>query len=357
MIEIKNLTKRYGTNLAVDNISFSVNDGEIVGFLGPNGAGKSTTMNILTGYLSATDGECLIGGVDILQRPIEAKKKIGYLPELPPVYLEMTVREYLNFVYDLKKCRLSRKKHIDEICEVVKIADVQHRLIGNLSKGYRQRVGFAQALIGNPEVLIFDEPTVGLDPVQIIEIRNLIKSLGKGHTVILSTHILSEVQAVCDRIVVINKGNIVANATARELDKLSGVSSKSRLKVSGNPENVKSAIMTVDGITDVEVLSEKCPETDCNIYIVTGESSEEIKKKMFFTLASREMAILSFEPCSSSIEDIFISLVKNGNTAVNTSDNNTDSNTDNSIADSEESASKADESTAEECQTEKGDNN
>ena len=314
MIEIKNLVKRYGTNLAVDNISFTVNDGDIVGFLGPNGAGKSTTMNILTGYLSATDGECLIGGIDILQRPIAAKKKIGYLPELPPVYPEMTVREYLNFVYDLKKCTLNKKKHIDEICDVVKITDVQHRLIGNLSKGYRQRVGFAQALVGNPEVLIFDEPTVGLDPVQIIEIRNLIKSLGKNHTVILSTHILSEVQAVCDRIVVINKGKIVANASAEELDKISGVSSKSRLKVSGKPENVKAALLNVNGVKAVEILEEKCPEDDCNIYIVTCDSSEETRKNISFALGARQMAILGFEQCASSIEDIFISLVS-GNSA------------------------------------------
>ena len=325
MIEIKNLVKRYGTNLAVDNISFTVNDGEIVGFLGPNGAGKSTTMNILTGYLSATGGECLIGGVDILRDPIAAKKKIGYLPELPPVYLEMTVREYLNFVYDLKKCTLNRRKHLDEICEVVKIVDVQHRLIGNLSKGYRQRVGFAQALVGNPEVMIFDEPTVGLDPVQIIEIRNLIKSLGKNHTVILSTHILSEVQAVCDRIVVINKGNIVANATAKVLSELSGVASKSKLKVSGEPDNVIAALRTVEGVTDVVLSNEECPESDCRIYMVSCENSEDIKKKMFFTLAARNMAILSFEPCTSSIEDIFISLVSKGgakDTAENTEGEN-----------------------------------
>ena len=312
MIEIKNLVKLYGTNLAVDNISFTVNDGEIVGFLGPNGAGKSTTMNILTGYLSATDGECLIGGIDILQNPIAAKKKIGYLPEIPPVYLEMTVREYLNFVYDLKKSTLNKKKHIDEICEVVKIAHVQHRLIGNLSKGYRQRVGFAQALVGNPEVLIFDEPTVGLDPVQIIEIRNLIKSLGKNHTVILSTHILSEVQAVCDRIVVINKGKIVANATAKELDDISGVSSKSKLKVLGNPDTVISALKTVEGVTDAVLLDEKFDEDDCHAYIVTADGSDDIRKKIFFTLAARELAILNFEACASSIEDIFISLVKDG---------------------------------------------
>lgn len=311
MIEIQNLVKRYGSNLAVDNISFAVNDGEIVGFLGPNGAGKSTTMNILTGYLSATDGRCLIGGVDILERPIEAKKKIGYLPELPPVYPEMTVREYLGFVYDLKKCTLNKKKHIDEICDVVGITHVQHRLIGNLSKGYRQRVGFAQALVGNPEVLIFDEPTVGLDPVQIVEIRNLIKSLGKKHTVILSTHILSEVQAVCDRIVVINKGKLVANATAAELERLSGVASKSRLTISGNAENVITALCGVQGVSGVEKLSEEHSQADCNTYIVTSDNSEETRKKIFFTLASREMPILSFEPCASGIEDIFISLVTN----------------------------------------------
>jgi len=309
MIEIKNLVKRYGTNLAVDDISFSVNDNEIVGFLGPNGAGKSTTMNILTGYLSATDGQCLIGGVDILQSPIEAKKKIGYLPELPPLYLEMTVREYLNFIYDLKKCKLNKIKHIDEICEVVRIKDVQHRLIGNLSKGYRQRVGFAQALVGNPEVLIFDEPTVGLDPVQIIEIRNLIKSLGKGHTVILSTHILSEVQAVCDRIVVINKGKIVANATAEELEHISGGASRSKLKISGPSAAVLDVLSSIEGVSDVALTDEKCSEQDCNIYSITSDGSDLIRKKIFFTLAKREMAILSFEPYSMSIEDIFISLV------------------------------------------------
>ena len=330
MIIINNLVKRYGNNLAVDNISFTVNDGEIVGFLGPNGAGKSTTMNILTGYLSATEGECLIGGVDILQRPIEAKKKIGYLPELPPVYPEMTVREYLNFVYDLKKCTLNRKKHIDEICDVVKIADVSHRLIGNLSKGYRQRVGFAQALIGNPEVLIFDEPTVGLDPVQIIEVRNLIKSLGKRHTVILSTHILSEVQAVCDRIVVINKGKLVANATANELSRITDVTSKSRIKVTGVPDNVISALLSINGVTEAVLEDEECQEDDCRTYIITFNGSEDVRKNVSLTLARRDMAILSFEDCTSSIEDIFISLVKGGKTVISEDDtvqpeNNTDS--------------------------------
>ena len=211
MIKIEHLVKNYGSNCAVDDISFSVQAGEIVGLLGPNGAGKSTTMNILTGYLSGTSGKVSIDGIDILADPLSAKKLIGYLPEQPPLYLDMTVDEYLSFGYELKGCKLPKQEHIAEVCEVVKISDVRKRVIRNLSKGYKQRVGIAQALIGNPKVIIFDEPTIGLDPKQIIEIRNLIRTLGKGHTVILSTHILQEVQAVCDRIVIINKGKIDKN--------------------------------------------------------------------------------------------------------------------------------------------------
>ena len=217
MIEVKNLSKSYGDKKAVDNISFKANDGEILGFLGPNGAGKSTTMNILTGYLSSTSGEAYINGKEILEDPIAAKKEIGYLPEFPPLYLDMTVKEYLYFVYELKGCKLPRNTHLKEICELVKIDNVYNRIIKNLSKGYKQRVGLAQALVGNPNVLILDEPTVGLDPKQIIEIRTLIRKLGKNHTVILSSHILTEVQAVCDRIVVINQGKIVADDTADNL--------------------------------------------------------------------------------------------------------------------------------------------
>lgn len=214
MIEVKNLTKNYGDKRAVDNISFTANDGEILGFLGPNGAGKSTTMNILTGYISSTSGSALINGVDILEDPIKAKSNIGYLPELPPLYLDMTVKSYLNFIFDLKKCKLPRKSHLTDICELCKITDVKERIIKHLSKGFKQRVGLAQALIGNPPVLILDEPTVGLDPKQMVEIRTLIKKLGKNHTVILSSHILSEIQAVCDRVVIINKGEIAADDTA-----------------------------------------------------------------------------------------------------------------------------------------------
>ncbi|MBQ8005944.1 MAG: ATP-binding cassette domain-containing protein, partial [Clostridia bacterium] len=211
MIKIEHLVKNYGNFCAVDDVSFSIEEGEIVGFLGPNGAGKSTTMNMLTGYLSSSAGSVSIAGVDILEDPLRAKKMIGYLPEQPPLYMDMTVEEYLNFAYELKDCKYNRKKHLAEICEVTKISDVRKKLIKNLSKGYKQRVGIAQALINNPKVIIFDEPTIGLDPKQIIEIRNLIRNLGKDHTVILSTHILQEVQAVCDRIIIINRGKVVAD--------------------------------------------------------------------------------------------------------------------------------------------------
>jgi len=219
MIQVKNLTKLYGANKAVDDISFTAESGKILGFLGPNGAGKSTTMNILTGYISSTAGSCTLNGIDILEDPLAAKKQIGYLPEQPPVYLDMTVDEYLDFVYALKKSKIPKKNHLSEICELVKITDMRKRLIRNLSKGYRQRVGLAQALVGNPPILILDEPTVGLDPKQIIEIRSLIKKLGEHHTVILSSHILPEVQKVCDKIVIINEGKIVADGTLEELAK------------------------------------------------------------------------------------------------------------------------------------------
>lgn len=210
MIEVKHLTKQYGDKLAVNDISFTVEDGEILGLLGPNGAGKSTTMNMLTGYISSTSGQALINGIDILEDPIKAKAQIGYLPELPPLYLDMTVMGYLNFVYDLKKCKLPRRSHLKDVCNLCRISDVSGRVIKHLSKGYRQRVGLAQALINNPPILILDEPTVGLDPKQIIEIRTLVKKLGKKHTVILSSHILTEVQEVCDRVVIINHGQIAA---------------------------------------------------------------------------------------------------------------------------------------------------
>ena len=219
MIEVSSLTKKYGNFLAVDDVSFTINRGEVVGFLGPNGAGKSTIMNILTGYLSLTGGKVTVDGYDVLEQPEQAKRRIGYLPEIPPLYTDMTVLEYLYFIYDLKKVKFPKRMHIEEIVNLVKIKEVENRLIKTLSKGYRQRVGIAQALVGNPDVLILDEPTVGLDPKQIIEIRDLIARLGKNHTIILSSHILSEIQAVCERVIIINRGHLVADDTPTELSK------------------------------------------------------------------------------------------------------------------------------------------
>ena len=261
MIEVKNLVKRYGDHVAVNNLSFTVEEGQIYGFLGPNGAGKSTTMNIITGYLASTEGEVLINGHNILEEPEEAKKCIGYLPELPPVYTDMTVLEYLKFVAELKKIpKDQRKKQILEVMNLVKITDMQNRLIKNLSKGYRQRVGLAQAVLGYPPIIILDEPTVGLDPKQIIEIRTLVKKLGKKHTVILSSHILSEVQEVCDRVVIINHGQIAANDTIDNLSK--AVSGVNRLvvRISGPKNEVLQAIRAIDDVTKVRADMEREPK-------------------------------------------------------------------------------------------------
>ena len=269
MVEIKELRKSYGDKRAVDGITFSVAEGEILGFLGPNGAGKSTTLNMLTGYLSADSGVVKIDGTDILEDPINAKKKIGFLPEIPPLYLEMTVLEYLNFVYDLKGCKLPRKQHLKEVCDVVKIWDVGNRLIKNLSKGYRQRVGIAQALIGNPKVLIFDEPTIGLDPRQIVDIRNLIRTLGKEHTIILSTHILPEVQAVCDRVVVINKGKIVADEKTEDLVNAVDGSRKLIAKIVGPEAEVIKTLRGMNGIKTADILGKR--DTDSVSYLIESE--------------------------------------------------------------------------------------
>ncbi|MBR5528501.1 MAG: ATP-binding cassette domain-containing protein [Clostridia bacterium] len=307
MIEISNIVKKYGNLYAVNNISFKVNEGEIVGFLGPNGAGKSTTMNILTGYLSATSGSAKIGGVDILSNPIEAKRMIGFLPEQPPLYLDMTVKEYLNFVYDLKHCTLNRKKHLAEICEVVKIGDVYNRIIGHLSKGYRQRVGIAQALVGNPKVLIFDEPTVGLDPKQIIEIRNLIRSLGEKHTVILSTHILPEVQAVCDRIVVINKGQLVADAPTSDIGRAVKGTHKYTAKICGDTKTVLKVLNGVDGILRAEPVTER--EEGSYEYAIESDASIEVRKPLFYALCDARLPLIGLESAQANLEDVFISII------------------------------------------------
>ena len=307
MISIQNLVKRYGSNYALDDISLEIKEGEIVGLLGPNGAGKSTTMNILTGYLSATSGVAKINGIDILENPVEAKKYIGYLPEQPPLYQDMTVMEYLNFVYELKKCTLDRKAHLAEVCEVVKLTDVSHRLIRNLSKGYRQRVGIAQAIIGNPPVIIFDEPTVGLDPKQIIEIRNLLRLLGKKHTVILSTHILSEVQAVCERIIIIDKGKIIANELTSDITRTLEDERRLKVKICAEKEKVVPALSGKAGISSVEALGER--DGDAYSYIVESERGIDIRRAIFRICADANMPILEMAPLGEELEDIFIRLI------------------------------------------------
>ena len=307
MIEITDIRKSFGDKHAVDGISFTVAEGEIMGFLGPNGAGKSTTLNIITGYLSADSGVVKIDGTDILSDPIKAKKDIGFLPEIPPLYPEMTVAEYLDFVYELKGCKLPRKQHIKEICEVVKIWDVSGRLIKNLSKGYKQRVGIAQALIGNPKVLIFDEPTIGLDPRQIIEIRNLIKMLGKEHTIILSTHILPEVQAVCDRIVVINKGGIVANEKTEDLINAVDGSRKLVAKIVGQEEEVLKALRALPGVKTADIIGRR--DTDSVSYLLESQERVDIRKPLFYMLSSKGWPLVGLEGVELSLEDIFIRLV------------------------------------------------
>lgn len=308
MIEVQSLSKRYGSNFAVDDISFTVNDGEILGFLGPNGAGKTTTMNILTGYLSSSSGVAKINGIDVLENPIAAKKEIGYLPEQPPLYLDMKVSEYLNFVYDLKKCTLPRESHISEICKLVKIDNVYKRVIKNLSKGYKQRVGIAQALVGNPKVLILDEPTVGLDPKQIIEIRTLIKSLGKSHTVILSSHILSEVSAVCDRIIVINKGKLVADGTAEDLSKTLSSDHRLTVRIAGSERTVYSVLTAIPEVRTVRCLGQK--EEGTYDFTVEADEGTDIRYELFKRLSERNLPLLLSKSMEMSLEDIFLKLTK-----------------------------------------------
>lgn len=304
MIEVKNLTKYYGDHLAVDNVSFTIEDGEIIGFLGPNGAGKSTTMNMLTGYISSSSGQVLINGIDILENPIKAKANIGYLPELPPLYQDMTVMGYLNFVYDLKKCKLPRKSHLTEICSLCQISDVSGRVIGRLSKGYRQRVGMAQALIGNPPILILDEPTVGLDPKQIIEIRNLIKKLGKRHTLILSSHILSEIQAVCDRVIIINKGKMAADDTLENLTKNVSSINRMTVRLDGEREEVLGAIRNIPGVKSVRADMER--EGGIYDYEIVMEDGADIRVMLNEMCREKGLTIYKMANDEMTLEDIFM---------------------------------------------------
>lgn len=308
MISVTGLSKRYGTHLAVDNVSFEIKKGEVIGFLGPNGAGKSTIMNILTGYLSMTRGKVLIDGFDITEFPEDAKRRIGYLPEIPPLYIDMKVREYLNFIYDLKKVKFPKKPHIDEILKLVKIDHVQNRLIKNLSKGYRQRVGFAQALIGNPDILILDEPTVGLDPKQIIEIRNLISRLGKNHTIILSSHILSEIQAVCKRVIIINRGEVVADDTAENLSNKLSTDHSLVARIVCAEKDMLEALSTVKGVKNVTSLGRN--EENTFDFLIEPEQDKDIRADVFDRVVSRGKTMLSLTSNKLSLEQIFLRLTE-----------------------------------------------
>ena len=307
MIKVEHLVKKYGERYAVNDISFEVEKGEIVGFLGPNGAGKTTTLNILTGYLSSTSGKAMVDGLDILEHPTEVKKKICFLPEQPPLYLDMTVSEYLNFIYDLRRCRLKRKEHIKEILKVVKLENAEKRMIRNLSKGYKQRVGIAGAIVGNPEVIIFDEPTNGLDPKQIIDIRNLIKELGRDHTVILSTHILSEVKTICDRILIINDGKIVADERTGNIDKELRGNRRISVRIDGPSSKILPEIKRITGIVYAALSAEHGDGSAT--YYIESQNNVDIRKPLFYMLSKNSWPILALEFPGANLEDIFISVV------------------------------------------------
>ncbi|RHS78880.1 ATP-binding cassette domain-containing protein [Firmicutes bacterium AM43-11BH] len=308
MIEVKDLVKKYGSHLAVDHLSFTLESGKIYGFLGPNGAGKSTTMNIMTGYLGATQGSVLIDGHDILKEPEEAKKHIGYLPELPPLYMDMTVQEYLEFAAELKKLpKEKRESDISEVVKLTRLQDVSGRLIKNLSKGYKQRVGLAQAILGFPEIIVLDEPTVGLDPKQIIEIRELIRTLSEKHTVILSSHILAEVREVCDYILIISKGKLVASDTPENLELLRNGASSLELEVKAAPETARAILSTIDDIDAMEMHSENENLTRVKLETKNGA---DIREAVFYAFAEEKCPLLEMKTAKASLEDIFMELTQ-----------------------------------------------
>lgn len=308
MLEVSNITKCYGNKIAVRDISFRVEQGEVVGFLGANGAGKSTTMNIITGYLSATSGTVTVEGFDVLAEPVKAKARIGYLPEIPPLYQDLTVWESLEFAYDLKKARLNRKEHLEELCGLVKISDMRDRLIRNLSKGYRQRVGIACALVGNPPILILDEPTVGLDPKQIIEIRSLIQDLAKTRTVILSSHILQEIEAVCGRVIIIHNGSIAADDTPENLAAKHTGNQHLVIQVKGNPETVRPVLESVPGVRSVT--GETC---DLDVWRYSLDTAgADLRENLFFTLAEHKLPLLEMRDQRATLEDVFLRLTREG---------------------------------------------
>jgi ABC-2 type transport system ATP-binding protein len=308
LIQVDNVTKKYGQRTAVDGLNFTVNRGEVLGFLGPNGAGKSTTMNIITGYLSATEGTVKLDGHDILEEPQEVKKQIGYMPELPPLYMDMTVRDYLSFVCDIKGVpRASRKQNMERSMEMLMIGDVRGRLIKNLSKGYKQRVGIAQALIGTPPVLILDEPTIGLDPQQIIETRGLIRNLGKEHTIILSSHILPEVQAVCSRVLIINKGKIVASDTPENLSRGMTADNRLSVRVAGTEAE---ALAVARGVPQViKALGVGSREPGTVDLMLEAKKDQDVRRDVFKAFARADLPLLQMKSMDLTLEEIFLNLI------------------------------------------------
>ena len=308
MIEIDNLVKKYGEHVAVDHLSLTVEPGKIYGFLGPNGAGKSTTMNMITGYLGATSGTVTINGHDIFKEPEEAKKCVGYLPEIPPLYTDMTVLEYLNFVAELKKLQKSlRKRYVEEAMETTGILDVKNRMIRNLSKGYRQRVGFAQAILGYPEIIILDEPTVGLDPKQIIEIRDLIKELGEKHTVILSSHILTEISAVCDHVFIISKGKLVASdSTENLLEQMSGAQ-EIELIVKSGADQAKSLLDEMEYVEHAQI-----QDAQEGRILVRAKTGVDAREDVFRQMAENHIPVLEMHTVTRSLEDVFLQITQEG---------------------------------------------
>ncbi len=306
MIEVKNLTKKYGGNVAVDDVSFKIRGGRIYGFLGPNGAGKSTTMNIIAGSLAATSGSVLINGCDICDDPIEAKKQIGYLPEIPPLYADMTPVEYLRFVAEAKGVKAARiDKQVNEVMEQTGITHMKDRLISGLSKGYKQRVGIAQAMLGNPDVIILDEPTVGLDPQQIIDIRALIRKLGEEKTVILSSHILAEIREVCDHIIIISRGKIVADSSLEELESRAGDGTTLRMSIKGAKDAILGVVANYPNIRDYRVLSDQDGVVNIELDLPQGI---DIRDELFFAMAEKRCAVVHIEQETASLEQIFLSL-------------------------------------------------
>lgn len=310
MIVVEDLTKKYGDHTAVDHLSFRVEKGKIYGFLGPNGAGKSTTMNMITGYLAPTAGKVLIDGKDVQRDPEEAKKLVGYLPEMPPLYLDMTVEEYLSFVAQLKKVpSKERKAQIEKVMEMVGVTDMKGRLIKNLSKGYKQRVGLAQAILGDPEVLILDEPSVGLDPKQIIEMRELIKKLGEEHTIILSSHILSEVSAVCDHVMIIAHGKMVASDTPEELKKRLEGSMEIVITAKGKDESVQELLKAQGDVNSFE--KAETSEKECVCYRIHCQEKKDAREELFYAFAKAGIPILEMTHYEKSLEDVFLELTEN----------------------------------------------